>query len=113
MRGKGLVKTPPPVWQARLVDLPQPDPGTPHLADVIPSVLSAMGVAGFEGRIPLPVTSPARACCSSMGSAQSCSTTYAAEAPVMAGLRGRTLAGRVPVHNRRRARGAGHRLPLG
>ena len=41
------------VWQARDVDLPQPDPHTPHLADVVPSVLAVMGVAGFDGTIEL------------------------------------------------------------
>ena len=34
--------------------LPQPNPDLPHLADVVPSVLSAMGAHGFDGPIPLP-----------------------------------------------------------
>jgi hypothetical protein len=91
MGGKGLVKTAPPVWQARFVDLPQPDSGTPHLADVIPSVLSAMGVAGFDGRIPLR-DDVAGACVLLIdGLGAELLDTYAADAPVMAGLRGRTL----------------------
>ena len=36
------------------MDLPRPDPHTPHLADVVPSVLAAMGVDGFEPRIAMP-----------------------------------------------------------
>jgi predicted AlkP superfamily pyrophosphatase or phosphodiesterase len=91
MGGKGLVKTPPPVWQAQSVDLPQPDPDTPHLADVIPSVFSAMGVAGFDGRIPLP-DDVAGACVLLIdGLGAELLDDYAAEAPVMAGLRGRIL----------------------
>ena len=91
MGGKGLVKTPPPVWQARFVDLPRPDPATPHLADVIPSVLSAMGVAGFDGGIPLR-DDVAGACVLLIdGLGAELLDDHAAEAPVMAGLRGRTL----------------------
>ncbi len=91
MGGKGLVKTSRPVWQARFVDVPQPDPDTPHLADVIPSVLSAMGVAGFDGRIPLR-DDVAGACVLLIdGLGAELLDTYATEAPVMAGLRGRTL----------------------
>jgi hypothetical protein len=73
------------------VDLPQPDPDTPHLADVVPSVLSAMGVAGFEGRIPL-AGDIAGACVLLIdGLGAELLDEYASEAPVMAGLRGRTL----------------------
>jgi hypothetical protein len=79
------------VWQARLVDLPQPDPDAPHLADVVPSVLSAMGVAGFHSPIPLP-GDVAGACVLLVdGLGAELLDEYAAEAPVMAGLRGRTL----------------------
>ena len=35
--------------------------GSPHLADVVPSVLAAMGVAGFTGPIQLP--EPVRGAC--------------------------------------------------
>jgi hypothetical protein len=79
------------VWQARFVDLPQPDPDTPHLADVVPSVLAAMGVAGFDGRIPLR-DDVAGACVLLIdGLGAELLDAYAADAPVMAGLRGRTL----------------------
>jgi len=73
------------------VELPQPDPDLPHLADVVPSVLSAMGVAGFDGPIPLPA-GIAGACVlliDGLGAEQL--DTYADDAPVLAGLRGRTL----------------------
>jgi hypothetical protein len=78
-------------WQARLVNLPTPDPDRPHLADVVPSVLAAMGVVGFEGRIPLP-RDIAGACVLLVdGLGAELLDTYASDAPVMAGLRGQTL----------------------
>ena len=71
--------------------LPTPDPDTPHLADVVPSVLSAMGVAGFESRIPLP-GDVAGACVLLIdGLGAELLDAHLADAPVMAGLRGRTL----------------------
>ena len=71
--------------------LPKPDPDTPHLADVVPSVLAAMGVAGFASRIPLP-GDVAGACVLLIdGLGAELLDTYAADAPVMAGLRGQTL----------------------
>ena len=79
------------MWQAHPVDLPQPDPDLPHLADVVPSVLSAMGVKGFDGPIPLP-GDVAGACVLLIdGLGAELLDTYAADAPVLAGLRGRTL----------------------
>jgi Type I phosphodiesterase / nucleotide pyrophosphatase len=73
------------------VDLPQPDPTLPHLADVVPSVLSAMGVAGFDGPIPLP-REIAGACVLLIdGLGADLLDTYAEDAPVLASLRGRTL----------------------
>jgi Type I phosphodiesterase / nucleotide pyrophosphatase len=73
------------------VQLPQPDPGLPHLADVVPSVLSAMGVAGFDGPIPLP-GEVARACVLLIdGLGADLLDTYAEDAPVLAALRGRRL----------------------
>jgi type I phosphodiesterase/nucleotide pyrophosphatase len=73
------------------VDLPQPDPGMPHLADVVPSVLSAMGVEGFEARIALP-GDVAGACVLLIdGLGAELLNTYAADAPVLSGLRGQTL----------------------
>ena len=71
--------------------LPKPDPDTPHLADVVPSVLAAMGVAGFASRIPLP-GDVAGACVLLIdGLGAELLDTYATDAPVMAGLRGQTL----------------------
>jgi hypothetical protein len=61
------------------------------LADVVPSVLSAMGVPGFDGPIPLPdgITGACVLLVDGLGA--ELLDTYAADAPVMAGLRGRTL----------------------
>jgi hypothetical protein len=73
------------------VSLPTPDPDTPHLAEVVPSVLAAMGVAGFEGRIPLPGDIAGACVLLVDGLGAELLDTYAADAPVMAGLRGRTL----------------------
>jgi predicted AlkP superfamily pyrophosphatase or phosphodiesterase len=79
------------VWQARIVDLPQPDPEIPHLADVVPSVLAAMGAAGFEGRIHLG-SEVAGACVLLVdGLGAELLDTYAGDAPVLVGLRGPTL----------------------
>ena len=79
------------VWQSRDVDLPQPDPHTPHLADVVPSVLAAMGVAGFDARIDL--AGEVRGACVLLidGLGAELLDTYADDAPVMAALRGQTL----------------------
>jgi hypothetical protein len=73
------------------MELPQPDSDAPHLADVIPSVFSAMGIAGFDARIPLR-DDVAGACVLLIdGLGAELLDTYADDAPVMAGLRGRTL----------------------
>jgi predicted AlkP superfamily pyrophosphatase or phosphodiesterase len=79
------------MWQAHPVDLPQPDPDLPHLADVVPSVLSAMGVKGFDGPIPLPCDVAGACVLLIDGLGAELLDTYAADAPVLAGLRGRTL----------------------
>jgi Type I phosphodiesterase / nucleotide pyrophosphatase len=73
------------------VDLPQPDPDTPHLADVAPSVLAAMGVAGFHNRLGL--AGDVRGACVLLidGLGAELLDAHADEAPVMAALRGRTL----------------------
>lgn len=73
------------------MDVPQPDPETPHLADVVPSVLAAMGVPGFAGPIALP--EPIGGACVLLvdGLGAELLDTYADEAPVLAGLRERTL----------------------
>lgn len=73
------------------MDLPRPDPTLPHLADVVPSVLAAMGCRGFEGRIPL-ADNLAGACVLLIdGLGAELLDAHAEDAPVLAGLRGPTL----------------------
>jgi hypothetical protein len=73
------------------VDLPKPEPDIPHLADVVPSVLAAMGVAGFDLRIPLS-GGIAGACVLLVdGLGAELLDTFAEDAPVLAGLRGQAL----------------------
>jgi hypothetical protein len=72
------------------VELPRPDRDTPHLADVVPSVLAAMGVAGFDRRIDL--LSMHAACVLLIdGLGAELLDAHAADAPVLAGLNGRRL----------------------
>jgi Type I phosphodiesterase / nucleotide pyrophosphatase len=73
------------------VTLPTPDPDLPHLADVVPSVLAAMGVAGFDLRIPLPGDIAGACVLLVDGLGAELLDTYAGDAPVLAGLRGQTL----------------------
>jgi predicted AlkP superfamily pyrophosphatase or phosphodiesterase len=80
------------VWQAlQIVDLPRPDPGLPHLADVVPSVLAAMGAPDFERRIPMNDGLSGACVLLVDGLGAELLDTYADDAPVLAGLRGRTL----------------------
>jgi hypothetical protein len=74
-----------------MVELPRPDPKLPHLADVVPSVLSAMGVAGFDGAIPLPGEIAGACVLLIDGLGADLLDTYAEDAPVLAALRGRRL----------------------
>ena len=73
------------------MELPKPNLDLPHLADVVPSVLSAMGVAGFDGPIPLPdgITGACVLLIDGLGA--ELLDTHADDAPVLAALRGRTL----------------------
>jgi hypothetical protein len=73
------------------VDLPTPDPDLPHLADVVPSVLAAMGVAGFDG--PIPLADEVIGACVLLidGLGAELLDTYAEDASVLAALRGRSL----------------------
>ena len=73
------------------MDLPQPDPHAPHLADVVPSVLAAMGATDFDSRIELP--GEIRGACVLLvdGLGAELLDAHAKDAPVMAELRGRTL----------------------
>jgi hypothetical protein len=73
------------------VQLPQPDPNLPHLADVVPSVLSAMGVAGFDAPIPLPGEIAGACVLLIDGLGADLLDTYAEDAPVLAALRDRRL----------------------
>jgi predicted AlkP superfamily pyrophosphatase or phosphodiesterase len=73
------------------VDLPQSDPNIPHLADVVPSVLTAMGVPGFEARIPLPGKIFGACVLLIDGLGAELLDAYAEDAPVLAGLRRRVL----------------------
>lgn len=73
------------------MDVPQPDPNLAHLADVVPSVLAAMGAAGFEARIDLP--NAIRGACVLLidGLGAELLDAHAGDAPVLVGLRGQTL----------------------
>ena len=73
------------------MQLPQPDPNLAHLADVVPSVLSAMGVAGFDGPIPLPGEIAGACVLLIDGLGADLLDTYAEDAPVLAALRDRRL----------------------
>ena len=71
--------------------MPRPDPDLPHLADVVPSVLTAMGAPGFDGRIPLHGDIFGACVLLIDGLGAELLDTYAEDAPVMAGLRGQAL----------------------
>ncbi|OBF98698.1 phosphodiesterase [Mycobacterium sp. 852002-51152_SCH6134967] len=73
------------------MELPTPDPALPHLADVVPSILSAMGARGFENSLGL-VDDLGGACVLLIdGLGAELLDRYAADAPTMASLRGRTV----------------------
>jgi hypothetical protein len=73
------------------VELPTPDRDLPHLADVVPSVLSAMGVPGFDAPIPLrdEITGACVLLIDGLGA--ELLDDYADDAPVLSALRGPTL----------------------
>lgn len=73
------------------MDLPRPDPGVPHLADVTPSVLAAMGAPGFEPRIALPYQAAGACVLLVDGLGADLLDRYAADAPVLCGLSRQTL----------------------
>ena len=73
------------------MDLPRPDPQLPHLADVAPSVLAAMGVAGFESRIPVPFQAAGACVLLIDGLGAELLDSHATDAPVLAGLARQTL----------------------
>ena len=73
------------------MDLPRLDSGLPHLADVVPSVLAAMGAPDFERRIPLRDGLSGASVLLIDGLGAELLDAHAADAPVLAGLRGQTL----------------------
>lgn len=73
------------------MDIPRPDPDLPHLADVVPSVLSALGAPDFERRIPLRDGLSGACVLLVDGLGAELLDAHAADAPVLAGLRGQTL----------------------
>ncbi|MDY6997526.1 MAG: alkaline phosphatase family protein [Actinomycetota bacterium] len=73
------------------MDLPRPDPQLPHLADVTPSVLAAMGADGFESRLDLPADVAGACVLLIDGLGAQLLERHAAEAPVLAGLTRQTL----------------------
>ncbi|HUM00554.1 MAG TPA: alkaline phosphatase family protein, partial [Mycobacterium sp.] len=73
------------------MELPRPDSGIPHLADVVPSVLAAMGAEGFESRIPLGQTVSGACVLLVDGLGAELLDAYAADAPVLAGLQEQRL----------------------
>ena len=79
------------------MDLPQLDPDLAHLADVVPSVLTAMGAAGFDSRIDLRdgITSACVLLIDGLGA--ELLDRYVADAPVLAALRGANLHVGFPV----------------
>lgn len=79
------------MWQARDVELPRPEHDVPHLADVVPAVLTAMGAHGFGSPIALP--GPIAGACVLLidGLGAELLDAYHADAPVLAELRGPTL----------------------
>lgn len=74
------------LWHARGVEPASPEPDAPHLADVVPSVLAAMGVPGFDARIALP--GPIRGACVLLidGLGAELLAAHAADAPVLTSM---------------------------
>lgn len=73
------------------MELPRLDPNLSHLADVVPSVFAALGVPGFDARIPLRGELTGACVLLIDGLGAELLDTYAREAPVLAGMRGTTL----------------------
>ena len=71
--------------------LPTPDGRLPHLADVVPAVLTAMGVTGFSSPIELPAGVSGACVLLIDGLGADLLDAHAADAPVLAGMRGRAL----------------------
>ncbi len=86
-----MARAPELVAGSPVVDLPRPDPGLSHLADVMPSVLAALGAPDFERRIPLRDGISGAGVLLIDGLGAELLDTYADDAPVLAELRGQTL----------------------
>lgn len=71
--------------------LPTPDGRLPHLADVVPAVLTAMGATGFPSPIQLPAGVSGACVLLIDGLGADLLDAHAADAPVLAGMRGRAL----------------------
>lgn len=73
------------------MELPRPRPELPHLADVVPSVLAAMNLPGFEQRIDL--AADVRAACVLLidGLGADLLDRHADDAPVLSGLCAQSL----------------------
>jgi len=80
-----------------VAELPRPDAALPHLADVTPALLTALGAPGFEDRIGLPGPLHGAAVLLIDGMGAELLDEFAADAPVLAGLRGRTLQAGFPA----------------
>ncbi|HNM85041.1 MAG: alkaline phosphatase family protein [Mycobacterium sp.] len=80
-----------------MAELPRPDAALPHLADVTPALLTALGAPGFEDRIGLPGPLHGAAVLLIDGMGAELLDEFAADAPVLAGLRGRTLQAGFPA----------------
>lgn len=73
------------------MELPRLDSGLPYLAEVVPSVLTALGAPGFDARIPLRDGLNGACVLLIDGLGAELLDTYANEAPVLASLRGPTV----------------------
>lgn len=73
------------------LDLPRLGADLPHLADVVPSVLAAMGVSEFESALDLDIEAAGACVLLIDGLGAELLDNYADDAPVLAGLRGRRL----------------------
>jgi predicted AlkP superfamily pyrophosphatase or phosphodiesterase len=73
------------------MQLPQSNPDLPHLADVVPSVLAAMEVPGFDARIDLPSGIGSACVLLIDGLGAELLDRHTDDAPVLSELRGKTL----------------------
>ncbi|UXA16028.1 alkaline phosphatase family protein [Mycobacterium sp. SMC-4] len=73
------------------MDLPRLDPDLPHLADVAPAVLTAMGVEGFESPLQLPADVAGACVLLIDGLGAELLDRHRADAPVLSGMHRQTL----------------------